>query len=514
MVDVGGEIQQSISCSDLEGDFIDELTVSVAPLYGSSFPFSARFFKSNEGHFWPSVEKRISSVSYSGQGYEQRDLIFSFPSPIDIRNDLCNGVDFVFFYVAPAVEFIEPGIPGAVNIFGSKNNSYINGNLWNEPVGYDAYFKISNTANSEPVLSIPTNFTVNEGEGAYIGMNVIDPDGDDVSLSATGLPVGATFSTSTSEFSWTPSYDDAGVYEVVFTATENTHEALFDTATVTITVNNVNRVPVMTPVGNKSVNEGSVLLFNVSATDPDGDNVTLAAANLPAGATFDTNTGTFTWNTDYNDAGNYTDIEFTAMDDGEPMMLDVELITITVGNVNRAPVFTNPGPQTVLETESVSFALSATDPDGDLITLSASGTQTGATFNTSTGQFDWTPDLAQAGVYTVTFVATDDGLPVETGIIDVVITVGDNPTPTEQAQYLIDDVVALGVPQNVENSYMANLHKVERFILDGKINPALNQLQAFVNKVGQDLQQGILTTEEHDNLLAAAENLITDLTTN
>ena len=117
----------------------------------------------------------------------------------------------------------------------------------------------------------------------------------------------------------------------------------------------------------------------------------------------------------------------------------------------------------------------------------------------------------QEGVYTVTFTAGDTGTPAETGTVDVVITVGDNPTPIEQSEDIIEDVIEFDLPTNVENSYMANLQKVADFIEQGKIQAAINQLNAFINKVNQDYSQGILTQSERDSLMTVAEDLIDDL---
>jgi hypothetical protein len=273
----------------------------------------------------------------------------------------------------------------------------------------------------------------------------------------------------------------------------------------------VNHPPVLNEVGDKAISEGSLLSFTVSATDSDGDNLTYSVANLPPGATFDSQTQTFNWTPGYSDAGNYIDIEFTVIDSGSPMELDVQLITITVGNVNRAPVVDNPGPQEVLETDTLSFSVSAIDPDGDAVTYNASNTPVGSTFSPATGVFSWTPSLSDEGVYMVTFIANDDGSPQESAELTVIVTVGDNPTPTEQAEDLIQDIVVFAFPTNIENSYLANLHKVEQFILDGKINAALNQLNAFVNKLTQDYNQGVITQQEYTSLLSAANNLIADL---
>ena len=57
-----------------------------------------------------------------------------------------------------------------------------------------------------------------------------------------------------------------------------------------------NRPPVFRSVAAKTVGPGSKVTFRVSATDPDGDELTYRAVSLPAGATFDPATRIFTWN--------------------------------------------------------------------------------------------------------------------------------------------------------------------------------------------------------------------------
>jgi len=61
--------------------------------------------------------------------------------------------------------------------------------------------------------------------------------------------------------------------------------------------------------------------------------------------------------------------------------------------------------------------------------------------------------------------------------------------------------------QEVENSYIANLKKVNGFIADGKINAALNQLEAFIQKLGQDVEHGVISQEEGDLYTMMAQDV-------
>lgn len=272
-----------------------------------------------------------------------------------------------------------------------------------------------------------------------------------------------------------------------------------------------NHKPILESIGNKSVNEGQLLQFTVNATDPDNDNLTYSVANLPSGATFNAQTRTFSWTPLFSQEGNFENVEFTVTDDGNPIELDTELITITVGNVNRAPEFDPVSQKEVLENVELNFSVHADDPDGNGITLSATNLPTGATFNTQNGSFSWIPSPSQSGIYIVTFNATDNGSPVETGSIDVAITVGDDPTPTEQAENLNTTVINYNLPTNTENSYLANLKKVGIFINEGKVQPAINQLNAFISKVESDYTAGTITATTRNNLINLAQALLSDL---
>ncbi|MDY0387848.1 MAG: PGF-pre-PGF domain-containing protein, partial [Methanolobus sp.] len=92
----------------------------------------------------------------------------------------------------------------------------------------------------------------------------------------------------------------------------------------------VDRAPELAAIGNKEVNENESLSFIISATDPDGDDVTYSAIGLPDGAILGATTGEFSWTPEFGDAKNY-DIEFIATANG---LNDSEAITITVSKIS------------------------------------------------------------------------------------------------------------------------------------------------------------------------------------
>ncbi|MDD1655434.1 MAG: Ig-like domain-containing protein, partial [Methanomicrobiales archaeon] len=173
----------------------------------------------------------------------------------------------------------------------------------------------------------------------------------------------------------------------------------------------VNHLPVLDPIGDKTVNEGVLLAFPVNATDPDGDALTFSSLDLPAGAVF-TPDGhgnyTFSWTPDFTQANTYTP-EFEVSDGS---LEDTEEVTITVNNVNRAPFalddFYAMEQGTMLAISAPGLLGNDTDPDDNAITcVKAMDPVHGTVTVNGDGSFSYTPETGYDGIDTFTYQVTD-----------------------------------------------------------------------------------------------------------
>lgn len=105
-----------------------------------------------------------------------------------------------------------------------------------------------------------------------------------------------------------------------------------------------------------------------------------------------------------------------------PQGLQVSWIngTASVSTTNNPPVFTAVNDKSVNEGETLTFTVSATDPENDVLTYGIINKPSGADFNSSTRTFTWTPNFNQQGSYAVTFTVSDG---VNTVTLTVTITV-------------------------------------------------------------------------------------------
>ncbi|KPJ49816.1 hypothetical protein AMJ40_04675 [candidate division TA06 bacterium DG_26] len=168
----------------------------------------------------------------------------------------------------------------------------------------------------------------------------------------------------------------------------------------------------------RTVGEGTTLSFVVRAIDVEPTHlITLEATYLPSGATFPPASGydsvrsTFTWTPGYCDAGLDSAIFHAYCPTAEKYATSL----ITVENTNRAPTM-HGGPNRSIEPgNTLSFTVKGRDADyyecaDDVLTLGAldlPGTATFVQNSDTTGLFEWTPQEADTGVYTVIFTVTD-----------------------------------------------------------------------------------------------------------
>jgi hypothetical protein len=163
-----------------------------------------------------------------------------------------------------------------------------------------------------------------------------------------------------------------------------------------------------------STNELALATFDANATDTNlGETLTYSLTGAPTGASINSSTGVFSWTpTEAQGPGSYMfTVRVTDSDD----LQDTQSVTITVNEVNQAPVVTaNPD---ILrgEGEVISMPMFATDADlpAQTITWGATGLPPGLSINASSGLVSGTIAAGATGgsPYTVTVTATDNGTP-------------------------------------------------------------------------------------------------------
>ena len=143
-------------------------------------------------------------------------------------------------------------------------------------------------------------------------------------------------------------------------------------------------------------------------------------------------TGVFSWTpTEAQGPGTYP-ITVRVTDNGTPALSDFEAITVTVNEVNAAPVLAAIGNKTVRpwRADLHGHGDRPGRPANALTFSLDAGAPAGATIDASTGAFSWTPTTT--GTYPVTVRVTDNGTPALSDFEAITITV----TPEAQVTAL------------------------------------------------------------------------------
>jgi PKD repeat protein len=261
-----------------------------------------------------------------------------------------------------------------------------------------------NQAPNATITAPAADVTIAPGASVSFAGTATDPEGSAVTV----LWDFGDGSTSTMLVPGAHTFATAGTYVVRLTATDA--QGLADptpaTRTITVQAATANRAPdatITAPAANVTIVSGQSVSFAGTATDPDGNPVTVlwsfgdgsnSTALVPGAHSFGA-------------AGVYT-VTLTATDslglvDPTPA---TRTVTVTAVGVNAPPtgVITAPtGNVTIAAGASVSFTGTATDPDGNPVTvLWAFGDG-----STSTALSPGSHTYVAAGTYTVRFTATD-----------------------------------------------------------------------------------------------------------
>ncbi|MDZ4722509.1 MAG: cohesin domain-containing protein [candidate division Zixibacteria bacterium] len=165
--------------------------------------------------------------------------------------------------------------------------------------------------NRPPTIASMNDQSIMEGDSLVLTVGAADIDLDNLSLSVTSKPVGATFidnGDGTGRFSWRPDYvgpySSAGSpFTVTFRASDGNR---FTQQQIQINVTNKNRRPVVTSPATITVDAGSLVTFALSAVDLDFEAISWTIINKPTAATFTPgNPSNFNWNSTIVDSGEY-----------------------------------------------------------------------------------------------------------------------------------------------------------------------------------------------------------------
>lgn len=414
-----------------------------------------------------------------------------------------------------------------------------------------------NDNGGSPPVAVDDEAITDEGTAIAIAVldNDFDPDGDPLTVTSVSTPTnGLATDNGDGTITYTPTDDNFnGTDSFVYTITDG--QGGTSSATVRVTVNPVNDRPTANALSFGTAEDNS---YDGTVTGSDGDpevaqSLIFAVANGPFHGTvaLDPATGAFTYTPedDYNGPDSFS---FTVSDDdsagGTALTSSEAVVTIEMSAVNDAPLLTVPGSKTTPEDIALTITgISVADVDvsegtgevqvilgvisgtltvaGDIaggLTLGQiAGNGTGAVVlrgplaavnTTLAAGVRYLGSLNFNGDDTLSIHADDlgnSGAPgAQTADAAVLIHVQ---SPAEQIAHLRALVEALyaqgSLNQGQSNALLTKLAHIELQVAQGNTRVAYNIVGAFKNHVLDLIATGVLSHEEGDALVFAADLL-------
>lgn len=190
-------------------------------------------------------------------------------------------------------------------------------------------------------------------------LDTYDDDDNAVQLS---LPINIKgLSLSANTLSWTPNFEQAGMYEVIINANDGLENK---TILLNLQVSNTNRPPAIHSQPLKKAVEGEEYRYQVDASDADKNILKLSLSNAPQG--MDIINNSIVWKPNYQQAGQHN-IELSVSDGDTHVQQQFE---ISVANTNRVPVFESRPIVQTAENSNYQYSIAVFDPDGTAVKLS------------------------------------------------------------------------------------------------------------------------------------------------
>jgi hypothetical protein len=324
--------------------------------------------------------------------------------------------------------------------------------------------------NTAPVLPAQTNRTIVGLASLVVTNTATDTDLPVNPLSYT-LQVGPTNAVidTNGVISWTPLVSQVpgtNVFTTVvtdFNSSAVNAQHLSATNSFTVVVQAIHNGPALAAQTNRTVAELTALVVTNNATDNDipPRSLTYSLVNPPAGAAIDTN-GVITWTPNEAQGPGTNTLTTVVTDNGAPPLSATNSFSVTVQEINTAPVLPTQSNRTILGLASLVVTNTAIDTDlpANPLSYTLPAGPTNAVIDTN-GVITWTPVVSQVPSTNVfTTVVTDfnafavnaQHLSSTNSFTVVVQAVHNGPALAAQTNRTVAELTALVVTNNATDN--------------------------------------------------------------
>ncbi|MFN0054155.1 MAG: putative Ig domain-containing protein [Planctomycetales bacterium] len=235
-----------------------------------------------------------------------------------------------------------------------------------------------------------------------------DADGDAVTYRLDASPAGMTIDPTTGLLHWTPGMGQVGPHAVIITAIDSTSALVKLSFALEVLLAASNDSPMITssPRTRTRIGLGATYLYQVAASDPNNDPLTVSLITAPAGMTLDAD-HLLRWNPEAGQLGDNNVI--VRVSDGRGGIVSQSFtVEVVTERANQPPPIVSSPRLTATVGRDYHHQPRGIDTDGDPLFWSLTTFPDGMSIHPALGTLCWTPSADQVGLNPVV-VQLDDG---------------------------------------------------------------------------------------------------------
>lgn len=292
--------------------------------------------------------------------------------------------------------------------------------------------------NTAPVINSTPAGSVFVGENFSYQVVALDGEGDPLTFSLPQAPAGMAIS-ATGLVTWVANVA-AGLYDVAVRVEDDRGAAVVQ-AFVLDVQERPNTAPVITSAPLTTATVGVLYQYAVQASDDDGEVLSYALTQSPAGMSIGGGSGLIVWTPQAGDIGTAAvSVRVTDPRGGSA----TQSFNILVGDVpNSAPVISSAPPTAATVDQPYAYQVTAVDPEGDALSYALTTAPAGMSISAG-GLINWTPAGDQAGNNAVVLTVTDSRGAAATQSYTIVVAQAPNELPVITSAPVTSAVV--GIP--------------------------------------------------------------------
>ncbi len=262
----------------------------------------------------------------------------------------------------------------------------------------------SQAINTPPVITSTAPVSAIVGQPFGYDLTATDAENDPVIFLLAQSPAGMSIEPLTGRLRWNPKLGQLGQTTVIVEAIDGQGAATSQTFTLTISA--LNSPPSIVSIPPTQAAIGQNYVYDVNAIDGNGDVLTYALSQSPAGMIIDPITGLITWTPQAGQEGLQSVTVFVSDGAGGQAVQQFK-IGVQAAAINDPPVITTTPIFVAQAGGDYAYDVNAIDPDGDDLSFALDLFPQGMTIDPQTGLIQWQPAAGQAGPHQVRVIVSD-----------------------------------------------------------------------------------------------------------